>query len=278
MPTPLVAAAASCALAVLFHFWPRLSAPRRRAISLATSVAGIAFLAAGLQAEGLRESPTFARVVVFAPYVTGTASASASLYYYVMTAVCLLLGFAGLVAGDTLARFFARRFVLSAVAVALLVTVLRILLEKSAAPALLVQAVGITWMAPVAGAYIAVCLRSRERSPGALLRALALYAYSARGAVALVGVAATVLQLGTHYDVSPLTTVRTAFGEHSFVAGSPRQILWLILLPQLLVWPLYTIAAGLLGAGLAGLVMAPRRPMTTAVAAKDQLRPNGGPS
>src|SRR3989304_3774096 len=83
---------------------------------------------------------------------------------------------------------------------------------------------------------------------------------------------------GTPYDVPPLTTVRTAFGEHSFVAGSPRQILWLILLPQLLVWPLYTIAAGLLGAGLAGLVMAPRRPGTPARAAEGPLRPNGGPS
>ena len=275
MPTPLVAAAVSCALAVLLHFWPRLSAPRRRAISLATSVAGVVFLTAGLQAEGLRESPTLARVVVSAPYVTATASASASLYYYVVTAVCLLLGFAGLVFGDTLARFFAGRFILSAVAVALLVTALRVLLEKSAAPALLVQAVGITWMAPVVGAYFVACLPNRDR--GALLRALAVYAYSARGAVALLGVAATVLRLGTHYDVSPLTTVRTAFGEYSFKPGSPQQIFWLTLLPQLLVWPLYTIAAGLLGGGVAGLVLAPRRPGTGAVAAEDELRPTVGP-
>jgi hypothetical protein len=38
------------------------------------------------------------------------------------------------------------------------------------------------------------------------------------------------------------------------VPASPPQILWLVLLPQLVVWPAFTVAAGLLGAGLARLL------------------------
>jgi len=233
------------------HWWPRLSSRWRLRISMLTSAAGIGFLVAGLQSEGLREASTTSLVVLGPATLTETASASASLYYYVLTLVCLLLGFAGLVFGEPLARFLRAQWLWSAAAVAWLVTAMRVLLEKSAAPALLTNAVGVTWMAPVAGAFFAACLRDEGRAGRALVRPVWAYAYLVRLPVAALGVVATVLHLGTHYDVSPIVRVGLALTgrDYSFESGSLVQVLWLVLVPQLVVWPLYTVAAGLLGGG-----------------------------
>jgi hypothetical protein len=266
--------ALSWGLAGLMHFWPRFSGQWRRFVSIATSVAGLAFLLAGTAAEGLREIPTTSVVVLGPAYLTGTASASASLHYYVLTAVCLLLGFAGLVFGGPLARWLRPHWVLSAVAVAWLVTIIRFLLEKSAAPDLLTQAVGVTWMAPVAGVYFAVCVREEGGRLRHLVRPLAIYAFLVRGFVAAVAVFATRLGLGTHYDLSPFVrvTLRLTGTEHVFAAGSWWQILWLSLVPQLVVWPVYTVAAGLAGGALAWRWSRPKtRGRATAALSPDSL-------
>jgi MFS family permease len=257
-------------LAVLMHWWPRLAAPRRLRLSLATSAAGVGFLVAALQAEGLRETALVSDVLVGQATRTATASASASLCYYVLTAVCLLLGFAGLVFGEPLSRWLSPRIIVNSVAVAWLLTLVRFLLEKSAAPPLLVQAVGVTWLAPVAGAYFATAQPGPRHGDRSLVRALVAYAYLVRSFVALVGVVATQLGLGTHYDVSAVTSVPVALTAHSFsfLPASARQIFWLILVPQLVVWPAFTVATGLLGAGLARFLPAsastPLRPPTRA--------------
>jgi hypothetical protein len=241
------------ALAALMHWWPRLRAAWRLRLSVATSAAGIGFLVAAVQAEGQRETALTSVVLMGPSTLTATASASASLYYYVLTAVCLLLGFAGLAFGETLSRWLAPRPLLGSVAVAWLVTVMRFLLEKSAAPEVLVQAIGVTWLAPVAGACIATGVAPARASGRPLLRALFSYAILVRGFVALVGVAATRFGLGSHYDVSGLTFVPVALtgDTYPFVPGTWRQIFWLTLAPQLLVWPVLTVVAGLAGAALA---------------------------
>lgn len=245
--------ALSWALGGLMHFWPRLPPLWRWTASVATSAAGVIFLVAGIAAEGLREGETRALVVLGPSVLTGTSSASASLHYYVLTAVCLLLGFAGLVLGDPISKWLKRYWVLSAVAVAWLVTAIRFLLERSAAPTILTEGVGITWMAPVAGILFAVCLRSEGRPLRDALEPLLVYAYGVRGFVALVGVVATRLHLGTHYDVSPVTsfTLGLTGTEYTFVSGSWAQIAWLTLLPQLVVLPVLTAVSGLIGCLLA---------------------------
>jgi hypothetical protein len=262
------------ALAALMHWWPRLSGVWRRRISILTGAAGLAFLVAAIESEGVRESATTAAVVVVGPAsVTARSSASASLYYYVLTAVCLLLGFAGLAFGDRLSRWLSRRWLLSATAVAYLVTAVRFLLEKSAAPLPLVQSVGVTWMAPVAGALVAVCLRDEGRGRAALLRWLVAYALLVRGFVAAVAVTATRLRLGSHYDISPLTEVRVALTGHvyAFDPGSWAQIFWLTLLPQLVAWPVFTVAVGFIAGLLAWQV--PPRQRTARVAPPGPPRP-----
>jgi hypothetical protein len=245
------------ALGGLLHFWPRLSATWRRRVCVATGAMGLAFLVAALRSEGIRESASTTVVLLGPSRFTAIASASASLYYYVLTALCLLLAFAGLAFGEQLSAWLSRRWLLNAVAVAWLVTIARLLLEKSAAPAVLVQSVGVTPMAPVAGAYLAVCLRAQAALLRPLLRSLTAYAFLVRAFVALVGIVSTLRGFGTHYDVSALVSVSPALtGQtYSFVPGSLRQLLWLTLMPQLLVLPLYTILAGLAGAGLLRLVL-----------------------
>jgi hypothetical protein len=245
--TLLLTVALALVLALPMHWWPRLAASQRRRLSLATSLAGLGSLVAALRSEGLRESALTSLVLVGPATLTARASASASLYYYVLTGACLLLGFTGLIFSDWLARWLRPRPLLSSVAVAWLVTVVRLLLEKSAAPALLVEAVGVTWLAPVAGAYLALALRAEGAGSGGLLRELLRYAFLVRGFVAVVGVVATRLAAGTHYDVSSLTEVAVAFGRGTwvFVPGSWEQLVWLTLLPQLVIWPAFTVLAGM---------------------------------
>jgi hypothetical protein len=148
------------------------------------------------------------------------------------------------------------------VAVAWLITAVRFLLEKSAAPEPLVQAMGVTWFAPVAGAYFATGLGPGRPGLKPLARALLAYAFLVRGLVAAVGIVATRLGLGTHYDVSALTSVPLALtgAVYTFAPGGWDQILWLTLLPQLVVWPAFTVVAGILGGALAASM---RRPAAT---------------
>jgi hypothetical protein len=46
----------------------------------------------------------------------------------------------------------------------------------------------------------------------------------------------------------PVTLTGDAY---TFVSGTGRQLFWLTLVPQLLVWPAYTVAVGMAGAALA---------------------------
>jgi hypothetical protein len=256
-----VTIALAWALAVLMHWWPRLDAAWRIRVSVATSAAGIGFLVAAVQAEGLRETALTSVVLVGPATLTATASASASLYYYVLTAACLLLGFTGLALGEPLSRWLAPRCLVTSVAVAWMVTLVRFLLEKSAAPGLLVQALGVTWLAPVAGAYLATGLPSGQAGWRPLLRVLLAYAFLVRGFVAVLGLFATQLGLGSHYDVSAVTSVPLALtgAVYHFAPGAWPQALWLTLVPQLLVWPVFTVAAGWMGARIAAMLSGPAK-------------------
>jgi hypothetical protein len=233
--------------------WPRLSGPWRRALALATSGAGLVFLMLALNTQGLRESTSTAVFLVGRPYVTEQVSASASLPYYVATALCLLLGTAGLALSEDAVRIMRERWLTSAIALSLAVTGTRFWLEKVAAPPAWCYAVGITWLAPVVGAVFAFNLRREGRPRAALASALLLYGVSVRAAVAALMVAASMLRLGSHYDVSALASVQNPLTGriYHFVPGSFSQVWSVGVVPQLAVWPLFTVLAGVLGAGLA---------------------------
>jgi hypothetical protein len=253
--------AAVWAFATALLFWGRLPGRWRRTLAVLTNAAGLLFLILAVTSEGLRESPTVTAFLLGTPYVTQSSAASASLPYYALTGVCLLLGTLGLAVRDDVAARLARHWMTTAITLSLAVTVLRFVLEKVAAPTSWTYPVGIVWLGPFVGAYFALNVRAEGKSFGTLLRALAVYALAVRGFVAgLVAVAST-LQLGTHYDVTRLTRVRFPFSEtvHEFAAGSFDQVLYVGVLPQLLFWPVFTLVTGLLGAVIVLLVTGSQR-------------------
>jgi hypothetical protein len=126
----------------------------------------------------------------------------------------------------------------------------------------------VTWLAPLVGAFLAVRLRSEGRGLRVLAPALLIYGLASRGFVALTYAVATATHLGSHYDLSaawiqlkdPLTGA-----VRSFAPGSVTQMLYVVALPQLMVWPLYTVLVGLLGAAAAYLLLAAGRSRRTDV-------------
>ena len=241
------------ATAAALLYWPRLSGPWRRTLALATSAAGLVFLILALSSQGLRESASTAVFLMGRPYVTEQVSATASLPYYVATALCLLLGTAGLALSEDAVRVVRERWLATAIVLSLAVTATRFWLEKVAAPPAWCHAMGVTWLAPVVGAYFALNLRREGKGKAALLSVLLLYGLAVRGAVAALMVAASTLRLGSHYDVSALVRVQNPLNGrlYDFAPGSFNQVWNVGVIPQLAVWPVYTVLAGLLGAALA---------------------------
>ncbi len=235
--------------------WGRLSGPARRALALLASLAGLLFLVRAVNSEGLNESPTV-RVFLFGtPYVSERAAASASLPYYVLTAVCLSLGTLGLAVRDDVARKLARHWLATAIVLGFATSLLRFCLEKVAAPGPLTFVMGVTWFPPIVGAFFAVAVREEGGGVTAFLSALLRYALAVRGFVTLMMAAATALRLGTHYDVSSVRTMYMWGRTLWFVPGTFYQFRVLALEPQLGVWPLITIVTGSLG-GIVGLALA----------------------
>lgn len=247
MVAPLVWAAAAVLL-----WWGRLSGEWRRRIALASSAVGLIMLMLALNTEGQREAPTTAQFLMSGRYVTGHVSASASLPYYAITAVCLLLGTAGLVAPDHIARRLDDHWFAAAVALGYAVTAIRYAMEKAAAPTHWTFAVGVIWLGPIVGAWFWTHLRADGRGVGALAARLLAYAVLVRGAVTLLMVAATTWRLGSHYDLSGFTRVRIPIRGtiRTFEPGSWDQILFLGVVPQMTFYVAQTVLLGLAGAGL----------------------------
>jgi hypothetical protein len=237
------------AVAAALLFWPLFPGRWRTALALLMSAAGVFLLILAINTEGVRETPTVSVFLLGRGYVTQRTEALASLPYYLLTGVALLLGTAGLGLPERWAETLRERWLLWAVALAGCVTLRRFALEKLAAPQPWTQAVGITWAAPIVGAFCYHNLRREGRGTGALLMALLVYGFGSRAVVAAVMAIASGFRLGSHYDVTPLARVMNPFTQqaYEFQPGSLRQILSLGVLPQLGVWPFYTVLSGLIG-------------------------------
>lgn len=245
---------ATWAVALVVLFWGQFPSRWRRVFALFTSACGVVFLVLAMNSEGLRESPTVGSFLMGAPYVAGKVSASASFPYYVMTGVLFALGFLGLAAGDTLAMSLSQRYFLNAVVVSWVVTALRVVLEKAAAPAGWTQLVGIVWLAPVVGAYFALNLKNEGRGFKDLLLHLLAYALAVRLPVAILMIVASTFHLGTHYDVSQLSEVPVMGRTYTIEPQTAGGILTMTVFSQLIFWPIYTLLSGMIGAGIAQLL------------------------
>jgi hypothetical protein len=242
--------------------WPHLPARWRTPLALVLSAAGVFFLILAVNTEGLRETETLSQFLIGRPYVTQRAEALASLPYYVMSGVCFLLGTAGLALPEPMAERLREHWLAWSIALALVTTLLRFALEKLAAPQAWTQAVGITWAAPVVGAFFLYNVRREGRGALALVGALLVYGFASRLGVAALMAVASAFRLGSHYDVSSLVKVVNPLTRqvYEFEPGSAQQILRLGVLPQLGVWPLYTVLSGLIGAAVL-LVLTRLRPV-----------------
>jgi hypothetical protein len=244
--------AAASAMVGLLLIWGRLSGPWRRRVALAVSAAGLVFLFLALNTAGEREAMTTGAFLLGPRYITGKTQASASLPYYVMTGVCLLLGTSGLALPNHAARRLADHWMATAIGLSVLVTLVRFLLEKAAAPAIWTWIVGLWALAPVVGAFFAWSLRGASRPLRSLVVALLVYGVAVRAWVAGLYVVATALHLGTHYDLSQVVRLPNPIDGtvHVFTPASFSQVFNLAILPQLLFWPIYTLVAGLIGVAL----------------------------
>jgi hypothetical protein len=241
--------------------WARLPGRWRRRMALLASLAGLAFLIAAVNSEGIHEASATGVFLIGAPYVTAQASALTSLPYYILTGLCLLLGTAALGVRDDVAHSLARRWMATALGLSFLVSLTRFAMEKVAAPAALTQLFGVIWLAPIVGAYFFVALRSEGRGWGALVAALVVYGLATRAFVMALYVIATMLHLGSHHDLSTVWAVRAPWGPaYHFVPGSFSQMFLLVLVPQLFFWPAFTVATGALGAGVVHLIQEARKP------------------
>jgi hypothetical protein len=244
-------------------WWGWLPPAWRRGIAVLTSAAGVVFLVFAMRSEGVREATTTMAFLMGSSYVTEQATASASLTYYVLTGVCLVLGTIGLAVGEDTTRSLREHWISVALFLSLVVTALRFCLEKVAAPRFLVAVVGIVWLPPLVGAYFAQNLKAQGKGLRPLVGALVLYALVVRGFVSLLYLAASSLRLGSHYDVTLVRDVWFIGAWHfSFSSGSARQIAYLGVFPQLLFWTSFTLVTGLLGAGVLSMI--------------ESLRGNGG--
>jgi hypothetical protein len=253
--TRLMAAPLFWGAAAVFLWWGRLPGESRRGIALASSAVGLIMLMLALNTEGQREAPTTADFLLSGRYVTGHVSASAGLPYYVLTGVCLLLGTAGLVVPDHQARRLDDHWFAAAVVLSYAVTALRFGLEKVAAPTGWTNAVGVTLLGPLVGAYFWMHLRERGQGVGALAWRLLGYAVLVRSAVTLLMVFATTYRLGSHYDLANFTRARAPItgAIYHFEPGSWAQIAFLGAVPQLTFYVAHTLVMGLIGAGVFAL-------------------------
>ncbi len=251
---PLTIAAIWSAAGLLLG-WAYLAERWRRLLALAVSLLGLVFLIVAINSEGLHEAPGMTEVLG-RPYLLPATTASASLPFYVLTAACLVLGLTGLALGERAVLALRRRCVWSAIGLASALALLRFGLERAAAPQALARLVGVNWLAPVVG--VLLYLNLPAGAPGrarAFARELALYALGSRAAIVALYVLATSQGLGTHYDVAAVDHLSFPRLTLQLERGSSSQFALVVLVPQLL-WALYTLVAGTLGALLAHCALA----------------------
>ncbi|MCC7171827.1 MAG: hypothetical protein IT459_15380 [Planctomycetes bacterium] len=119
----------------------------------------------------------------------------------------------------------------------------RFALDRAAAPEPVAHAVGLLWWSVAIGPY----LRIRDRSVGMSALRLAL---ATRLVVVALNVLATRNEWGTHFSLERVQRVALPFVDAVFVAppGSLRQFLVLVVLPQLVIWPMLTASIAVVAA------------------------------
>ena len=124
----------------------------------------------------------------------------------------------------------------------------RLALEKTAAPAGLTEALGVTFPTVLILPFFGGWASTRGMSFGRFVVALLSLALVQRLLVTSWSLAATSFGLGTHLDMSAIEQITMpVLGTHDFRGGdhAVAQWFWTVATPQLTVWILQTMIAGL---------------------------------
>ncbi len=117
---------------------------------------------------------------------------------------------------------------------------LRVLLEKLAAPAEVALLAGIIWLAVPIGLYFG-SEAAKLGSQRAYWKWLATYAWCVRLVVASMMVVATYFNLGTHFDNSSMTHTAADGATRTIEVVSLGDYANFIFFPQFLLWPVVTL-------------------------------------
>ncbi len=133
------------------------------------------------------------------------------------------------------------------------VLLLRVFIEKLGVQPAVANFVGIIWLAAPVG--IVFGLEAAAADTGRQLWGrLVAYAYGVRVAVLLLMLLVTHFGLGTHFDNSGVTSFKVFGKTYRVESRSWEQYRNLIVLPQLVLWPIVTIVVGVLSGGIAYLI------------------------
>lgn len=244
-------------VALVIFYWRSIPYNWRTAVSALVGVSGLAMIIYGFTRKGL--SVVSVEAIFFAqPYEASREIHSQYLSFLVFGAGLLLFAVAGYYSG-LLKRFqWTEHILFVPLTLSFVFVVWRLLLEKTAAPNSLSSMIGVVWLPPAIGVFLAFELAGKKHRVKELIKALAVYAWAVRIPVAALMVALSFLKFGSHLDLSAITSINSPFGKLTYSPNTFRHHLNLIYIPQLLFWPLYTIVVGWFCGGLV-FAFTPRR-------------------
>ena len=149
--------------------------------------------------------------------------------------------------------------VVHCVFVATALAVLRLLLEKNAAPQALAWAVGGSIGLPILVGFAGFYAGRRAQGFASFALSLLLLAVVQRAILTGIAWFATMRRWGTHLDVNAVTRLHTPIGGVRTFGDDPvGKWIWAILVPQMVLWVAVTVGLGLV-VGTVGWVIGRRR-------------------
>jgi hypothetical protein len=250
---------ATLGVLVLLLLSPLCGEVGRRRIALLFALGAV-----GLIVLAVRRSGTTSTLQVVNPFPTGPEMRSTPVVTDVVTAAgwqwpTVVAGCLGLLA---LLTFGGLRLPSRApspagrcVLVGTLYVVLRLLLEKNAAPAGLCWGVGASIGLPVVVAFAGWYAGARGQGFFSFLLSLLLLAVFQRAIIAGTAYFATTRRWGTHLDVGAVTELNTPLGgARRFGDDLVEKWTWAVLVPQMALWVAATLVLGLVLGGVAWAV------------------------
>ncbi len=226
--------------------------------------------AIGLLVFAFQQASTPRALEVFNPFPIGESSASTPVLienteapgwswpltcavFYALSALWMFGGARGSVRAPSPALY--------GTFVSTLFIIMRLMLEKDAAPAGLVWATGVSLGLPLIVGFVGYYAGSQRRGYVSMLGSVLILAVMQRSIIVAIGWFATTRSWGTHLDVGAVTELNTPLGglRHFGPDDLADKWTWAILVPQLALWVGITFALGVIVGGFGWMMSSNRR-------------------